>query len=117
MQYKDKTVGLVKSEIFTDSQNKIARFAKVIGHPARVAILQHLFETKSCICGNLVETIGLAQATISQHLKELKSVGLIKGNIDGTKVCYCIDFENWKNMKKTVLNLLDQDLKDDVNCC
>jgi len=84
-------MGLIKTEMFTDSQNEIALFAKAFGHPARVAILQHLFKIKTCVCGDLVNEIGLAQPTISQHLKELKQLGLIKGNVEGTKVCYCID--------------------------
>ena len=87
-------MGLAKSEIFTAEQNEIANFAKAFGHPARVAILQHLFKINSCICGDLVNEIGLAQPTISQHLKELKHLGLIKGTIDGTSVCYCIDAVN-----------------------
>ena len=74
-------MGITKSEIFTQQQNQIAAFAKVFGHPARVAILQHLFKINTCICGDLVEEIGLAQPTISQHLRELKNLGLIKGSI------------------------------------
>ena len=92
-------MGLVKSEIFSDQQNEIASLAKAFGHPARVAILQHLFSINACVCGELVEEIGLAQATISQHLKELKSMGLIKGSIEGTSMCYCIDKENWSKKK------------------
>ena len=88
-------MGVTKTEIFTDSQNEIATITKVFAHPARVAILDHLFKANTCICGDLVDEIGLAQATISQHLKELKSIGVIKGNIEGTRVCYCIDTENW----------------------
>ena len=88
-------MGLTKTEIFTDQQNRIAVFAKAFAHPARVAILQQLFRTDSCICGDLVDEIGLAQPTISQHLKELKQLGLIKGIIEGTSVCYCINKENW----------------------
>lgn len=84
-------MGITKREIFTDEQNEIAEIAKVIGHPARVAILQHITKMDTCICGDLVEEIGLAQPTISQHLKELKRVGLLKGNVEGTSVCYCID--------------------------
>jgi len=72
-------VGLTKSEIFTEEQNKIALIAKVIGHPARVAILEHLIKLEECVCGDLVNDIGLAQSTISQYLKELKKIGLIKG--------------------------------------
>ena len=110
-------MGLTKSEIFTAEQNQISSIAKVFGHPARVAILQYLFKINSCICGDLVEEIGLAQPTISQHLKELKKIGLIKGNITGTSICYCIDKENWAEMKTTLSVFLNQDLNDNSNCC
>ena len=109
-------MGLAKTEIFTDQQNEIALFAKVFGHPARVSILQHLFKTNACVCGDLVEEIGLAQPTISQHLKELKQMGLIKGNVEGTSVCYCIHAENWTKMKEVMFQFLDQDLTK-PNCC
>lgn len=108
-------MGLTKSEIFTEQQNQISNIAKVFGHPARVAILQYLFKTNSCICGDLVDEIGLAQPTISQHLKELKKIGLIKGSIEGTSVCYCIDKVNWTNMKTVISEFINQDLN--VNCC
>lgn len=110
-------MGLTKTEIFTDAQNRIALVAKALGHPARVAILQHLFKLDACICGDLVVEIGLAQPTISQHLKELKNLGLIKGNIEGTRVCYCIDKENWTTMKELLAAFLDQDLNTDEDCC
>jgi len=110
-------MGISKTEIFTDAQNRIAVFAKVIGHPARVAILQHLFKSESCICGDLVDEIGLAQPTISQHLKELKYLGLIKGQVEGTRVCYCIDQEQWALMKEMMADFLNQDLIDHTNCC
>lgn len=109
-------MGLVKTEIFSDKQNEIALFAKVFGHPARVAILEHLFDIDSCVCGDLVREIGLAQPTISQHLKELKSMGLIKGSIEGTRVCYCIDLENWIKMKSILIAFLDQDIPNPP-CC
>ncbi|GAA3780169.1 metalloregulator ArsR/SmtB family transcription factor [Corallibacter vietnamensis] len=109
-------MGLAKTEIFTDSQNEIATFAKVFGHPARVAILQYLFELNTCVCGDLVNEIGLAQPTISQHLKELKQLGLIKGTIEGTSVCYCIDTDNWAKMKRIMNAFLDQDLSKN-DCC
>ena len=109
-------MGLTKSEIFTDQQNQISNIAKVFGHPARVAILQHLFKTNSCICGDLVNEIGLAQPTISQHLKELKKIGLIKGNIEGTSVCYCIDQSNWINIKNMFIQFLDYDSQK-TECC
>lgn len=102
-------MGLVKTERFTDLQNEIALYAKVFGHPARVAILQHLFKINTCVCGDLVNEIGLAQPTISQHLKELKHLGLIKGNVEGTSVCYCINHENWMKMKAVMFQFLDQD--------
>lgn len=110
-------MGVSKTEIFTEEQNKIAVLAKALGHPARVAILQHLFNTNSCICGELVNIIGLAQPTISQHLKELKNLGLIRGNISGTSVCYCINGENWTAMKETLTAFLDQDSSTDTTCC
>ncbi|WP_405381931.1 ArsR/SmtB family transcription factor [Maribacter sp. LLG6340-A2] len=110
-------MGLAKTEMFTDEQNKISLYSKVFGHPARVAILQHLFKMDTCVCGDLVNEIGLAQPTISQHLKELKNLGLIKGNVEGTSVCYCIDKDNWTAMKKTMVEFLDQDLSQDIDCC
>ena len=109
-------MGLAKTEIFTEQQNEIALFAKVFGHPARVSILQHLFKINSCVCGDLVQEIGLAQPTISQHLKELKQLGLIKGTIEGTSVCYCIDAKNWTKMKQVMLAFLDQDVPK-TDCC
>ncbi|MBU2946897.1 ArsR/SmtB family transcription factor [Zobellia uliginosa] len=109
-------MGLAKTEIFTDLQNEIALFAKAFGHPARVAILEYLFKIDACICGDLVNEIGLAQPTISQHLKELKNLGLIKGTVDGTSVCYCIHKENWTNMKEVMSKFLNQDLPKS-DCC
>jgi predicted transcriptional regulator len=94
-------MGLTKSEIFTDKQNKMAQMLKALAHPARIAIIQHLIKTDACICGDLVDELGLAQATISQHLKELKTAGLIQGTIDGTSVCYCIDPKVWNQYKTT----------------
>lgn len=110
-------MGLTKTEKFTDQQNTVATFAKGFAHPARVAILQHLFNIDTCVCGDLVSEIGLAQPTISQHLKELKQLGLIQGNIEGTSVCYCINKENWNNMKNTLSPFLNQDLTPKTSCC
>lgn len=95
-------MGLTKSEIFTEKQNKLAQMMKALGHPARIAIIQHLIKSQACICGDLVDELGLAQATISQHLKELKNVGLIQGTIEGTSVCYCIDPKVWKQFKTSL---------------
>lgn len=109
-------MGLAKTKLFTDEQNEISLFGKVFGHPARVSILQHLFKIDICVCGDLVNEIGLAQPTISQHLKELKHLGLIKGNVEGTSVCYCINMENWTKMKNVMLQFLDQDIANE-DCC
>ncbi len=109
-------MGLVKTEKFSDLQNQIAVYAKAFGHPARVAIIQHLFKIDTCVCGDLVAEIGLAQPTISQHLKELKNLGLIQGTIDGTKVCYCINKDNWTAMKTVITTFLDNDINN-TTCC
>ncbi len=99
-------MGITKTEIFTEEQNRIARIAKVLGHPARIAILEYLFKIQSCICGDLVNEIGLAQPTISQHLKELKNINIIKGTIEGTSICYCIDQEVLNEIQATLTKFL-----------
>jgi len=83
-------MGLTKKELFTKEQNELAQLAKSLAHPARVAILQYLLKANSCINGDLVQELGLAQPTISQHLRELKEIGLIQGTIEGVTVNYCI---------------------------
>ncbi len=93
-------MGATKSDIFTERQNKLAQMMKALAHPARIAIIQQLLKANTCICGDLVGELGLAQATVSQHLKELKNAGLIQGTIDGTSICYCIDPKVWKQYKK-----------------
>src|ERR1700755_617465 len=98
-------MGLTKSEIYTDEQNKLAVQFKAIRSPARIAILQELIRANACICGDLVGELGLAQATISQHLKELKNAGLIQGTIEGVSVCYCIEPKAWKALQSE-LNVL-----------
>ncbi len=84
-------MGATKTEHFTDKQNQIATIAKAMGHPARIAIIEYLMKVNECICGDIVNELPLAQPTVSQHLKELKNAGIIKGNIDGNSICYCID--------------------------
>src|SRR5580698_951610 len=109
-------MGATKTDLFTKKQNELANMAKAIGHPARIAILQQLIHSNACICGDLVEELGLAQATISQHLKELKNSGLIKGTIEGTSVCYCIDNKVWKQYRKDMEHFfVPIEAKD--NCC
>lgn len=98
-------MGVTKTENFTAAQNQLAAYAKALAHPARVAILQYLLQQQTCICGDLVEELPLAQATISQHLKELKAVGFIKGEIEGTSVCYCINEPVWASAQEMLQQL------------
>ena len=93
-------MGATKTEYFTEKQNRLAVIMKALAHPARIAILQELMKANDCICNDLVDELGLAQATISQHLKELKNAGFIKGTVEGTSICYCIDQEKWNSYKK-----------------
>jgi DNA-binding transcriptional ArsR family regulator len=92
-------MGITKTEGFTAIQNELAILAKAIGHPARIAIIEYLLKTDTCICGDIVNELPLAQPTVSQHLKELKNAGLIKGNIEGTSICYCINEEGFNKLK------------------
>jgi DNA-binding transcriptional ArsR family regulator len=107
-----------KKEKFSQKEQDLAAFAKAIAHPARIAILKVLAEKSECICGEIVEVLPLAQSTVSQHLKELKTAGLIQGNIDGPKSCYCI---NWQTFEKfnTEFNSLFTKLKEQNTkaCC
>lgn len=106
-----------KKEEFTQKEQELAAFAKAMSHPARIAILKVLAQKNECICGEIVEVLPLAQSTVSQHLKELKSAGLITGETDGPRSCYCI---NWKAFEKfnSDFNLLFQKLKDtNAKCC
>src|SRR5436190_21188561 len=89
-------MGISKIEEFTVLENKIARYAKALAHPARVAIIRMLLKKQACICGDMVDVLPLSQSTVSQHLKELKNAGLIKGEIEGVKTCYCIDEKEWQ---------------------
>ena len=109
-------MGITKSEEFTIKDNKIAKYAKALAHPARVAILQLLLKKQNCICGDIVEELPLSQSTVSQHLKELKEAGLIKGDIEGVKFCYCIDEKEWENAKEYLITLFDS-FKKNKNCC
>ncbi len=109
-------MGLTKTENFNKVQNRIAELAKAIGHPARIAILEVLLKRNTCICNDIVEELPLSQSTISQHLKALKEAGLIKGDIEGTSICYCIDEKVWKETQK-VLNKMFDLYKGDSKCC
>ena len=109
-------MGITKTEEFTVKQNKIAKYMKALGHPARIAILEVLIKKQACICGDIVEELPLSQSTVSQHLKELKDAGLIKGDIDGVKVCYCIDEKEWENAKNYLGNLFSSYVNKN-KCC
>jgi len=110
-------MGLTKEKIFTEQQNYFASIAKVLGHPARIAILENILKKNTCICGDLVDEIGLAQATISQHLKELKKINIIQGNIEGTKVCYCINPVKWKEIHSIFDKMFSTCDSEDGDCC
>ena len=109
-------MGATKAEEFTLKDNRIANYAKALSHPARIAILKLLIQKQACICGDIVDVLPLSQSTVSQHLKELKEAGLIKGDIDGAKVCYCIDEKEWKAAKERLNQLFDS-FKGAGNCC
>lgn len=109
-------MGVTKTEIFNEQQNRLAIVLKALAHPARIAILQHIIKQNSCICNDLVDELGLAQATISQHLRELKNIGIIKGNIEGTSVCYCINEETWSTIKQELNLFFAENIQAD-KCC
>ncbi|WP_353720246.1 metalloregulator ArsR/SmtB family transcription factor [Dyadobacter sp. 676] len=110
-------MGATKTDLFTKEQNELALMAKAIAHPARIAILQYLVKKNACVCGDLVEELGLAQATTSQHLKELKTAGIIQGTVEGVSVCYCINPKVWNKYNALFSNFFREvDLKG-ANCC
>lgn len=108
-------MGATKTEEFTTQENRTAELAKAFAHPARVAILRLLAEKKACVCGDLVDELPLSQATVSQHLKELKRIGIIKGDIDPPRVCYCINETVWEEAQQTFESLFDTFKP--VGCC
>jgi DNA-binding transcriptional ArsR family regulator len=110
-------MGATKTEHFTDKQNAIATLAKALGHPARVAIMEYLMKVDTCICGDIVNELPLAQPTVSQHLKELKNAGLIKGSIEGNAICYCIDEKAMTELQSYFANIATNLEKKKSNCC
>ena len=111
-------MGVSRTDLFSEAQNNMALAAKAFAHPARVAIIEYLLKANACINGDLVNELGLAQATISQHLRELKEIGIIKGTIEGTRVSYCIHSEKWELIKtqfSTLFNSYNKPSED--NCC
>jgi DNA-binding transcriptional ArsR family regulator len=109
-------MGVSRTDLFDVEQNEIAQLARVLSHPARIAILQHMAESQTCINGDLVEQLGLAQPTVSQHLRELKLAGIIKGTIVGNSVAYCIDTQRWMEVKQILTDLFDSIQPKEQNC-
>jgi len=107
-------MGLSKTEHFNEYQNLVAKVAKAFAHPARVAILEYLIKNKTCVVGSLTDELPLSQSTISQHLKELKSTGIIKGDIEGPSICYCINRDMWDKMSGALRSFISR-VND--NCC
>lgn len=110
-------MGATKTNLFTKQQNELAVMAKAIAHPARIAILQYLVKKNACVCGDLVDELGLAQATTSQHLKELKTAGIIQGTIEGVSVCYCINPKVWNQYNALFGNFFKEVDLNGAKCC
>jgi DNA-binding transcriptional ArsR family regulator len=110
-------VGATKAEEFSVKDNRLAKYARALSHPARVAILKLLIQKQACICGDIVDELPLSQSTVSQHLKELKEAGLIKGDIEGVKVCYCIDAKEWNAAKASLDELFGSYKSVSAKCC
>lgn len=110
-------MGATKSVDYREIELKVAGYAKALAHPARVAILQLLLKKQSCICGDIVDELPIAQSTVSQHLKALKESGLIKGDIEGASVCYCIDAKEWNKAKLYIGKLFALSTINKPNCC
>jgi DNA-binding transcriptional ArsR family regulator len=110
-------MGASKIINYSDAEVQIAKFAKALSHPARVAIIHLLLQKQSCICGDIVEDLPIAQSTVSQHLKELKESGLIKGNIDGASICYCVDTEVLQKASNVLNTLLSASVQTPSTCC
>lgn len=111
-------MGITKTNLFTKEQNRLAVLAKAIAHPARIAIIQHIIKSNTCINNELVNELGLAQATVSQHLKELKKVGILQGTVEGKAMCYCINPEEWNFIKNEINEFFNQSIGcNSSDCC
>lgn len=110
-------MGASKTEYFTAKQNELANLAKAIAHPARLAIIEYLLKVNSCICNDIVNELPLAQPTISQHLRELKNVGLIKGSIEGNAICYCLDEKGFEKIQAFFSHITTKLEKNKNSCC
>lgn len=110
-------MGASKVAEYSKQELELSKYAKALAHPARIAILNLLIDKQTCICGDIVEELPLSQSTVSQHLKELKAAGLIKGEIEGVSVCYCIDDKEWNKAKKLISNLFEKPVRRNSDCC
>lgn len=107
-------MGASNLNLHSSQQIEIAALAKVLSHPARVAILQYISKQESCICGDIVEEIGLSQPTISQHLQVIRQAGLLKGTFEGKSICYCLDIERFKELQHLFNQFFNTTT---ANCC
>ncbi len=110
-------MGISKTTHFNEQQNSLANIAKALGHPARIAIIEYLLQQKECVCGDIVSELPLAQATVSQHLKELKSAGIIKGNIEGNSICYCVNENTIAEFISFLINITTTISNQRNQCC
>lgn len=110
-------MGATKTEHFTEKQNTIAVLIKALAHPARVAIVEYLMKTDKCICGDIVDELPLSQPTVSQHLKELKTAGLIKGTVEGNAICYCVDEKAITKLQDYFTKISSKLIDKKTNCC
>jgi predicted transcriptional regulator len=110
-------MGTTKTATYNDKDLRLSVYAKALAHPARIAIIYYLLNKKECVCGDIVEELPIAQATVSQHLKELKKAGLIQGTINGPKTCYCLNVDAWKTVEKDFLSLFKAIEKHKMKCC
>lgn len=110
-------MGITKTDLFSKTDNELASLLKALAHPARLAILRQVLEAEVCINAKLVQDLGLAQATVSQHLNVLKEAGLIKGTVEGTSMSYCLSTLEWLNLKSLLNEFLDIPFLDEKRCC
>jgi len=110
-------MGATKTDFYTDIQNEVAILAKALGHPARIAIIEYILKANSCICGDIVNELPLAQPTVSQHLRELKNAGLIKGNVEGNAICYCVDERGFEKIKSFFGHISENIERRKNDCC
>lgn len=111
-------MGATKTDHFSDRQNELANWMKALAHPARIAIIEFLLKTDSCICGDIVNELPLSQPTVSQHLKELKNAGIIQGSIEGTAICYCLNPETMRKIQERITGInVELTCKNDQSCC